>query len=50
MTDLDITPEPSPEERAAIEAALRPLLREEREAEAASEWWASGFEEEDSGD
>jgi hypothetical protein len=40
-THIEITPEPTPEERAAIEAAL-----EQAEAdEAQSAWWEAGLRE-----
>jgi hypothetical protein len=38
--ELEITPEPSPEERAAIELALAGRLTDE--AGAASAWWRAG--------
>jgi hypothetical protein len=37
---LGITPVPRPDERAAIEAALAPLLADE--AEPAGAWWRAG--------
>jgi hypothetical protein len=38
-----IVPEPSPEERAALEEALAEVIREP--AEAYSEWWREGVRE-----
>jgi hypothetical protein len=43
--ELEITPEPTPEEREAIERALT-VLRRER---AASPWWASGLDQDTDG-
>ena len=37
--EMEITPEPSPEERAAIEAAVASLLGNHSEASA---WWRAG--------
>jgi hypothetical protein len=37
---LEITPEPTPEERAAIEAVLAPLLADDPEP--AGAWWRAG--------
>jgi hypothetical protein len=37
--EIEITPEPSPEERAAIEAAVGSLLGNRSEASA---WWRAG--------
>jgi hypothetical protein len=37
--EIEITPEPSPEERAAIEAAVASLLGNRLEASA---WWRAG--------
>jgi hypothetical protein len=41
--ELDITPEPTPEERAAIGAAVVSLLA--REAPSPSAWWRAGVTE-----
>ena len=38
--ELEITPEPTPDERTVIEAALAPLLA--READAPNAWWRAG--------
>ena len=46
--ELDITPEPTPEERAAIGAALGSLLA--REAVPPSTWWRAGVTESVEGD
>lgn len=40
MVELEITPEPAPEERAAIEAALAGLLADEPAGRGA--WWQAG--------
>jgi hypothetical protein len=40
---LEITPEPSPEEREALELALARLLQER--AETRSAWWREGMRE-----
>ena len=40
--EIEITPEPTPEERAAIEAALTELLAEEALASRAA-WWRAGI-------
>ena len=40
---LDWRPEPSPEEREALERALAPLLAEETDARSA--WWREGVRE-----
>lgn len=40
---MEITPEPSPEEREAIERALAKLLEEHREQR--SNWWREGVAE-----
>jgi hypothetical protein len=42
-TDIEITPEPSPEERAAIVAALEQLQAEEIRGPGA--WWEAGLRE-----
>ncbi len=42
-TDIEITPEPSPEERAAIVAALEQLAAEEARGPGA--WWEAGLRE-----
>ena len=42
-TDIEITPEPSPEERAAIVAALEQLAA--AEARGAGAWWEAGLRE-----
>ncbi len=39
---LEITPEPSPDERAAIEAAVASLLDHQSQA---SPWWRAGVQE-----
>ena len=39
--ELEITPEPSPDERAAIEVAVAALLTDERQAPTA--WWTAGL-------
>ena len=39
--ELEITPEPSPEERAAIEAAVAALV--DGSGEARSAWWGAGL-------
>jgi hypothetical protein len=48
---LEITPEPTPEERAALEQAVEHALREESDGPGA--WWEAGVREavegEDSG-
>jgi len=41
---LEITPEPAPEERAAIAAALE-LLLAEREEDSPAPWWLAGVRE-----
>jgi hypothetical protein len=41
--ELDVTPQPSPEEEEAIEAALTRLL--EPSGEPRSAWWRAGVEE-----
>lgn len=41
--ELEITPEPTPEERAAIVAALEALAAEERRGPGA--WWEAGLRE-----
>ena len=43
--ELEITPEPSPEERVAIEAALAELAQEQ--AREPGPWWAAGLPEAD---
>ncbi len=40
--ELEITPEPTPEERAAIETAVAELLT--RESERPSAWWRAGVD------
>ena len=40
---IEITPEPSPEERAAILAALEQVQAEERDGPGA--WWQAGLRE-----
>ena len=40
VVELEITPDPTPAERAAIEAAVAELLAEE--ATPASPWWEAG--------
>jgi hypothetical protein len=42
---LEITPEPSPEEREALERALARLDDGERSSAARSAWWKAGLEE-----
>jgi hypothetical protein len=42
--ELEITPEPTPEERAAIERALAMLLAS-RATAARGEWWHTGVRE-----
>jgi hypothetical protein len=39
---VEISPEPTPEEREALLAALAPMKRQAREASA---WWAAGIRE-----
>ena len=41
--NVEITPEPTPEERAAIEAALEQLA--EDEAGSPGSWWEAGLRE-----
>jgi len=41
--ELEIRPEPTPEERAAIVAALAELLRQEADGHGA--WWEAGVRE-----
>jgi hypothetical protein len=41
--DLEITPEPPPDEREAVERALTRLLAEPRDARGA--WWREGIRE-----
>jgi len=41
--EREITPEPSPEDEEAIEAALARLLQEPRDARSA--WWREGVRE-----
>lgn len=41
--ELRITPEPSPEERAALERAIASLVEEG--ADARSDWWREGVRE-----
>jgi uncharacterized protein YbcV (DUF1398 family) len=44
--DIEISPEPSPEERDAIEGALRRLLARDASPPAyASAWWKAGVRE-----
>lgn len=40
---LEVTPEPEPEEREALERALAPLLAAPRDPR--SEWWREGLRE-----
>jgi hypothetical protein len=40
--ELEITPEPSPEERQALERALARLLEEPERARERSAWWREG--------
>jgi hypothetical protein len=48
---VEISPEPSDEERAAIVATVERLIAEESERdERAPEWWASGVRESLDGD
>jgi hypothetical protein len=42
-TDIEITPEPTPEERAAILAALEQLRAEEERGP--GRWWEAGLRE-----
>jgi hypothetical protein len=42
-TDIEITPEPTPEERAAILAALEQLRAEEERRP--GRWWQAGLRE-----
>jgi hypothetical protein len=42
LVDVEITPEPSREERAAIIVALRELAQDPRPAGCGSAWWADG--------
>jgi hypothetical protein len=46
--ELEITPEPAPEERAAILAALEQLQAEEEQGPGA--WWEAGLRESVEGD
>ena len=44
--DADISPEPAPEERAALVRALEQLAEDDRERDpAASAWWRAGVRE-----
>jgi hypothetical protein len=43
--ELEITPEPSTEERAAIEAAVAELLTDEPQQPSA--WWRAGLDDAD---
>lgn len=43
--ELEITPEPSPEEREALERALARLLQEPASAQERSAWWREGIRE-----
>jgi hypothetical protein len=41
--ELEITPEPSPDERAAIEAALNGLTFDGHGSEVGDAWWRAGL-------
>ncbi len=43
--ELEITPEPTPDERAAIERALAELAPRDGRADSRSAWWYDGLEE-----
>ncbi len=48
--EVEITPEPTPEEREALIAALERLLEAQAEPEAyRSAWWRAGLEEDEDG-
>jgi hypothetical protein len=42
-SELEITPEPTPEERAAIETAVEELLAGRRGNPAPGAWWQAGI-------
>jgi hypothetical protein len=46
--ELEITPEPTPEERAAIEAAVASL--EDGQRETTTAWWRAGLRDAVAGD